>query len=137
MFTYLSDVLTYLAFGILMAACLWYVDSTMKADGARRARYPREQRNHHDVCGWGTGKSHAHPSDGCHRTSPVDYLFVARALTDIGEGVCLWLQCVRRWRWTVARGRRPRRQALLRVVASQSRPELDRLVEGASRREFG
>ena len=32
MFTYLPDVLTYLAFGILMAACLWYVDGSLKDD---------------------------------------------------------------------------------------------------------
>jgi hypothetical protein len=32
MFTYLPDVLTYLAFGIVMAACLWYVDGSLKND---------------------------------------------------------------------------------------------------------
>jgi hypothetical protein len=32
MFTYLLDVLTYLGFGIVMAACLWYVDGSLKDD---------------------------------------------------------------------------------------------------------
>jgi len=32
MFTYLTDVLTYLAFGIAMAACIWYVDGSLKDD---------------------------------------------------------------------------------------------------------
>jgi len=32
MFSYLPDVLTYLAFGIVMAACLWYVDGSLKDD---------------------------------------------------------------------------------------------------------
>jgi len=32
MFTYLPDVLTYLAFGVVMAACLWYVDGSLKDD---------------------------------------------------------------------------------------------------------
>jgi hypothetical protein len=31
-FAYLPDVLTYLVFGIVMAACLWFVDSTLKDD---------------------------------------------------------------------------------------------------------
>ena len=32
MFTYLADVLIYLGFGITMAACLWYVDGSLKDD---------------------------------------------------------------------------------------------------------
>jgi len=32
MFAYLPDVLTYLIFGIVMAACLWFVDSTLRDD---------------------------------------------------------------------------------------------------------
>ena len=32
MFTYLPDVLAYLAFGIVMAACLWYVEGSLKDD---------------------------------------------------------------------------------------------------------
>jgi hypothetical protein len=32
MFAYLPDVLTYLVFGIVMAACLWFVESTLKDD---------------------------------------------------------------------------------------------------------
>jgi len=32
MFAYLPDVLTYLVFGILMAACLWYVNGSLKDD---------------------------------------------------------------------------------------------------------
>src|SRR5262245_6884571 len=32
MFAYLPDVLTYLAFGIVMAVCLWYVDGSLKND---------------------------------------------------------------------------------------------------------
>jgi len=32
MFTYLPDVLTYLAFGTVMAACLWYVNGSLKDD---------------------------------------------------------------------------------------------------------
>ena len=32
MSTYLPEILTYLAFGILMAACLWYVDGSLKDD---------------------------------------------------------------------------------------------------------
>jgi hypothetical protein len=32
MFTYLPDVLTYLAFGIVMAVCLWYVSGSLKDD---------------------------------------------------------------------------------------------------------
>ena len=30
--SYLPDLLTYLVFGIVMAACLWFVDSTLKND---------------------------------------------------------------------------------------------------------
>jgi hypothetical protein len=32
MFMYLPDVLTYLAFGVVMATCLWYVDGSLKDD---------------------------------------------------------------------------------------------------------
>jgi len=32
MFTHLPDVLTYLAFGIVMGVCLWYVDGSLKND---------------------------------------------------------------------------------------------------------
>jgi hypothetical protein len=32
MFTYIPDVLTYLAFGGVMAACPWYVDGSLKDD---------------------------------------------------------------------------------------------------------
>jgi len=32
MFTYLPDVLTFLTFGIVIAACLWYVDGSLKDD---------------------------------------------------------------------------------------------------------
>jgi len=32
MFTYVPDVVTYLVFGILMAACVWYVDGSLKDD---------------------------------------------------------------------------------------------------------
>jgi hypothetical protein len=32
MSSYLADILTYLAFGILMVVCLWYVDSSLKDD---------------------------------------------------------------------------------------------------------
>jgi len=30
MFAYMPDVLTYLVFGVAMAGCLWFVDSTLK-----------------------------------------------------------------------------------------------------------
>jgi hypothetical protein len=32
MFAYLPDVLVYLTFGGVMAACLWYVDASLRDD---------------------------------------------------------------------------------------------------------
>ena len=32
MFTYLPDVLIYLTFGIVMVACLWHVDGSLRDD---------------------------------------------------------------------------------------------------------
>jgi hypothetical protein len=41
MSSYLPDILTYLAFGILMAVCLWYVDGSLKEGGLQMSAAAR------------------------------------------------------------------------------------------------
>jgi len=40
MFAYLPDVLSYLAFGILMAECLWYVNALMSPNKTQTRKEP-------------------------------------------------------------------------------------------------